>query len=102
MSEPQQSETTPEPEPKFGWNWIAIWWYFVISLCGATIAAYTMGQRVLDELAKRQKDPQAAELIAQIREGFDRTTTITSYAALAALIISGFLLPKFYGQIRKK
>jgi hypothetical protein len=44
-------------------NWMAIWWFFVISLCGATIAANSMGRRAIEMLSQAADRADAQENI---------------------------------------
>jgi hypothetical protein len=98
MSEQQTNQ------PK--WNWMAIWWFFVISLCGATIAAHSMGRRAIEMLSQAADRPdalpEAQKNIALIREQFDMIVNVATFASIAVLLVSAFLIPKFYGAVRKK
>ena len=84
---------------------MAIWWYFVISLCGATIAAHSMGRRVVEMLSEAAKRPdalpEAQKNIALFREQFDMILNVATVASIAVLLVSTFLIPKFYGAVRK-
>jgi hypothetical protein len=91
------NEQSLREKPK--WNWIALWWFFVVSLCGATIAAHTMGRRVLEMLSQHADRPEMRDNVALIREQFEIITTV---ASVAALLVSAFLIAKLYGPLRKK
>jgi flagellar basal body-associated protein FliL len=93
MSEEQASQSK--------WNWIAIWWYLVVSLCGATIAAHSMGQKVMEMLSQAAR-PEDQQNIAMMREQFDIIVNVADFASLVVLLISGFLIPKFYGPVQKR
>jgi hypothetical protein len=83
-------------------NWMAIWWFFVISLCGATIAAHSMGRRAIEMLSEAADRPDVQEHVALIREQFDMALNVANFASIAVLLVSAFLIPKFYGSMRKK
>ncbi len=98
MSEQQTNQ------PK--WNWKAIWLFFVLSLCGATIAAHSMGRRAIEMLSEAANRPDALpEMqtnVALIQKQFDIVLNVSTFASLAVLLVSAFLIPKFYGSVRKK
>jgi hypothetical protein len=93
MSEP----TSNKP----GWNWTAIWWFFVISLCGATIGAHSMGREAIEMISQRATLPDQQEFLRNFEAQFNVILKVSTAASLAVLLISGFLIPRFFGPWRR-
>jgi hypothetical protein len=80
---------------------MAIWWFFVISLCGATIAAHSMGREVIEMLTQRASLPDQQEIIRTFEAQFNVLLKFSTVTSLAVLLISGFLIPRFFGPWRR-